>query len=160
MPKVFSEASESFDFVIILAGTNDIGGLTNPAQVFEDIKYLHNFALQNNVKETFALTLPPIRKFHEISLSHNENILKLNKLIQDYTVKEAKVHLIDIYKGMPLVSLHKYFVYLIFFFFFFFFFLFFFCKFFIYKFVELFYQIFTFTYTHIFSHTHTLSLFL
>jgi len=48
-----------FDLVIILAGTNDLAHSTSADPIFEDIKSIHNLALDKGCTHTLALGIPP-----------------------------------------------------------------------------------------------------
>lgn len=81
------------DYVIVLGGTNDLGGGENPINVFDNLKKLYQRAESNNINP-IACTIPSILGLDYLIPPR----LELNELIKDEAVKR-KIAFLDLFEA-------------------------------------------------------------
>ncbi|KAA3613029.1 MAG: acylhydrolase [Calditrichaeota bacterium] len=88
--------------VVILAGTNDIAGNTGPStnkMIFDNIKSMAEVATANKIKVVLCSVLPVLDYPWKPGLNPSEKIIKLNKMIKDYSYENGLVYL-DYFQSM------------------------------------------------------------
>ncbi len=88
--------------VVILAGTNDIAGNTGPStikMIFDNIKSMAELAMANDIKVVLSSILPVFDYPWKPGLNPSQKIVKLNKMIRDYSDKKGLIYL-DYFSSM------------------------------------------------------------
>ncbi|KAH8676201.1 SGNH hydrolase-type esterase domain-containing protein [Xylariales sp. PMI_506] len=88
-------ARETYDWTIILGGTNDIGWGYSPDPIFDSLEKLWDIPLSRGGK-VLALTIPETKSKYEDMTNHR---LTLNKRIQEY--QRENFHTFDLFKALP-----------------------------------------------------------
>ena len=88
--------------VVILAGTNDIAGNTGPStikMIGDNIMSMAELAKANSIKVVLSSVLPAFDYPWETGKNPSGKIVKLNRIIKDYTNKSGLVYL-DYFQAM------------------------------------------------------------
>lgn len=88
-PKASSRDSRrSFDAVVLLSGTNDLGHRTPPEVVFQDIIALHEQCWRSGVPRTVAVGIPESRFSRQGFGGLGESIVKVNQLLAEWAANK------------------------------------------------------------------------
>ena len=90
-PKVASRVGNSrgsFDAVVLLSGTNDLGHRTPPEVVFQDIIALHELCWRSGVPRTVAVGIPESRFSRQGFGGLGESIIKVNQLLAEWATNK------------------------------------------------------------------------
>jgi len=93
--------AESYDFAIILGGTNDLGEY-RPDQTFGNLKKMYNLA-REKLTVPFAVTLPEVKQESFIKWI-TERRTDVNSLVKEYC-QASEISVVDLATLMPHLSL-------------------------------------------------------
>jgi len=88
--------------VVILGGINDIAQNNGPVtleETFKNIRTMAELAKKNNIKVVLSSVLPAYDFFWRPGLQPAPKIIKLNKMIRDYCIKN-NINYVDYYAAM------------------------------------------------------------
>ncbi|CAF0954648.1 unnamed protein product [Adineta steineri] len=108
----FLEKGTSYDWIIILGGTNDLADSVSPENIFESgLKPMYEMCLNQSQTKTKLAVMTVIENAYD-SPSHNDDKERqeLNQMIRDYvanTDKPDRVCLVDLDKGIPFHSMNN-----------------------------------------------------
>jgi lysophospholipase L1-like esterase len=89
-----------FDYVAVMAGTNDLGGEKKPAAIMENIEKLFK-TIVDNEKKMIVMTVPQNGFADDESLKWlQENRDELNNLLREFANKNSLI-LVDVDKSIP-----------------------------------------------------------
>ena len=107
LDRILNEASQPYDWVIILGGTNDLGSGLRGDDLLPPLLGLHDRAKKNSSTRTLALALPLY--LHELrpgNEDYRREKTKVNEGLKTYSEESGGSTLwVDLWNGLPFGSL-------------------------------------------------------
>jgi len=94
---------EGYDWVIILAGTNDIGHMRPADEIVNNIRFCHSTSLASSSR-TIACTIPEAKHRFAPIIEKRDFV---NAKIREYAASESDVYLCDLYVEQPFWEMSK-----------------------------------------------------